>query len=221
MKQCSGPNANPSALKTECATRRLDPPAGEPLNSNMPHQTEPSANNAMGSLLQGMLSGRQPATHRVFPRQGAEAGLPSGRGSESGAAGPPGGLRPAGVRRGHLRRGAPAGGEVVRGAVGAWGQEPAEGVDAGGVAGWARRGRLRRWWPGCFLCQHEAPALGFRDWVAELSRCFKPQVHGLADALKCSFLRVAVSRASRKLGRFGDIYAVFVAPIDYDLVFVH
>ena len=66
MKQRSGPNANPSALKTQCATRRLDPPAGKRLNSSMPHQTEPSANNAMGSLLQGMLSRRQ-ASHGGVP----------------------------------------------------------------------------------------------------------------------------------------------------------
>ena len=39
-----------------CYCRR---PAGKRLNSSMPHQTEPSANNAIGSLLQGMLSRRQ------------------------------------------------------------------------------------------------------------------------------------------------------------------
>ena len=71
------------------------------------------------------------------------------------------------------------------------------------------------------LRQYQAFALWFRYWVAELSRSFKPQIYGLADILKCSLLGVAVGRASRKLGRFGDIYAVFVAPIDDDLVFVH
>ena len=69
--------------------------------------------------------------------------------------------------------------------------------------------------------QHQAFALRLRNRVAELPRRFKPKVHGLVDLLQRRLLRVAVGRAARKLRRFGYIGAVFVAPIDDDLVLVH
>ena len=71
------------------------------------------------------------------------------------------------------------------------------------------------------LRQHQAFALRFRNWIAELPRRFKPQVNGLADVLQRRLLRVTVGRASRKLGRFGHKRAVFVAPLDDDFILVH
>ena len=73
----------------------------------------------------------------------------------------------------------------------------------------------------CWSCQHQTLALRFWNWVAELPRRFKPQVHGLADVLKSLFLSVTVGRASWKLGNLGHKGVVFVAPVDDDLVFVH
>ncbi len=71
------------------------------------------------------------------------------------------------------------------------------------------------------LCQYQAFAPWFRDRVAELPCSLKPQIYGLADILKCSLLGVAVGHAPWKLGRFGYVCAVVVAPIDDDLIFVH
>lgn len=79
--------------------------------------------------------------------RGVKAGVSRGRGREPGAAGPAGGLRPAGVRREYLRGRAAAGGHVVRGAVGARGK-----VGPRGGSGGVRRPKKERptskgrWW---------------------------------------------------------------------------
>ena len=68
-----------------------------------------------------------------FRGEGSEAGVHRGRRPEPGSAGQAGCVRSAGVRSGDLRGGAAAICEVVRGAVGAWGEAEAEGDGAGGI----------------------------------------------------------------------------------------
>lgn len=63
--------------------------------------------------------------------------------------------------------------------------------------------------------------LGLRYGVAKLACCFEPEVHGLVDLLQRSLLRATVGHASREFGCFSDKDAVFIAPVDDDLVLVH
>ena len=70
---------------------------------------------------------------RRLPRQGAEACVPCGRRPQPRPAGPARRLRPTRLRRGHIRGGAAPLGEVVRRAVGARGEEAAQGREVRGV----------------------------------------------------------------------------------------
>ena len=64
------------------------------------------------------------------------------------------------------------------------------------------------------LRQHQTLTLGFRYWIAKLSRGINPESHRFIDIPESGVLRVSMSHTARKLWNFGHESTVCVAPIE-------